>query len=83
MNAAWSDRRNLATLERVFRCIFFRVSDQQTAEDLTSQVFLKAWEKLGQYPIPRQVVTLEDAVVQDGGADKPKFDTAQIAQRLG
>lgn len=38
-----------ASLERLYRYIFFRVSDQQTAEDLTSQVFLKAWEKLAQY----------------------------------
>jgi RNA polymerase sigma-70 factor (ECF subfamily) len=38
-----------ACIERVYRYVFFRVSDQQTAEDLTSQVFLKAWEKLDHY----------------------------------
>lgn len=38
-----------ASLERMYRYIFFRVSVQQTAEDLTSQVFIKAWEKLAQY----------------------------------
>jgi RNA polymerase sigma-70 factor (ECF subfamily) len=29
--------------------VFFRVTDEQTAEDLTAQVFTKAWEKLDHY----------------------------------
>jgi RNA polymerase sigma-70 factor (ECF subfamily) len=33
-------------IERIYRYIFFRVTDEQTAEDLTSQVFFKAWENL-------------------------------------
>lgn len=33
-------------VERIYRYIFFRVTDEQTAEDLTSQVFYKAWENL-------------------------------------
>jgi RNA polymerase sigma-70 factor, ECF subfamily len=38
-----------ACVDRVYRFIFFRVSDVPTAEDLTSQVFLKAWQNLGLY----------------------------------
>lgn len=33
--------------ERIYRYIYFRVTDEQTAEDLTSHVFYKAWENLG------------------------------------
>ncbi len=38
-----------ACVDRVYRFIFFRVSDEPTAEDLTSLVFLKAWQNLGRY----------------------------------
>ncbi len=35
-----------AYLTRIYRYVYFRVTDEQTAEDVTSQVFLKAWESL-------------------------------------
>lgn len=35
--------------ERIYRYVYFRVAEEQTAEDLASQVFLKAWENLGRY----------------------------------
>jgi len=38
-----------ACIDKVYRYVFFRVSDAQTAEDLTSDVFLKAWENLRRY----------------------------------
>lgn len=38
-----------ASVDRVYRFLFFRVNDVETAEDLTSLVFLKAWESLHRY----------------------------------
>lgn len=36
-------------LDAIYRYIFFRTGDQQEAEDLTENVFLKAWEALPGY----------------------------------
>ncbi|MEX1247182.1 MAG: sigma-70 family RNA polymerase sigma factor [Anaerolineales bacterium] len=38
-------------LDSIYRFVYLRVEDQQTAEDITSTVFLRAWEKLGGYQI--------------------------------
>ena len=38
-----------AYVERVYRYILFRVSEDFTTEDLVSQVFLKAWQNLDRY----------------------------------
>jgi len=38
-------------IDDIYRFILHRVGHEQTAEDLTSQVFLKAWDKLGRYEI--------------------------------
>ena len=38
-----------AYVERVYRYIIFRVSEDMTTEDLVSQVFLKAWQNLDRY----------------------------------
>lgn len=38
-----------AYVERIYRYIRFRVADEDLAEDITSHVFLKVWEKLDTY----------------------------------
>jgi RNA polymerase sigma-70 factor, ECF subfamily len=38
-----------AYMERIYRYVYFRVADSELAEDITSQVFLKVWEKLDTY----------------------------------
>ena len=40
-----------AYVERVYRYIYFRTSEDSAAEDLVSQVFLRAWENLGRYKV--------------------------------
>jgi len=42
-----------AYMERIYRFVYFRVEDQQTAEDLTSQVFLRAWNNLDRFRLGR------------------------------
>ena len=42
-----------AYVERVYRYILFRVSENETTEDLVSQVFLKAWQNLDRYKTGR------------------------------
>lgn len=36
-------------VERIYRYVYFRVSDDTATEDLVSQVFLKAWQNLDRY----------------------------------
>ena len=36
-------------IDRVYRHIYYRVGNQADAEDLTQQVFLKAWQAIGRY----------------------------------
>jgi len=36
-------------LDMIYRYVFFRVGDTHEAEDLTEEVFVRAWESLAQY----------------------------------
>lgn len=36
-------------LERVYRYVYYRVASAEEAEDLTEEIFLKAWEAIGRY----------------------------------
>ena len=36
-------------VDRVYRHIYYRVSNNADAEDLTQQVFIKAWQAIGRY----------------------------------
>ena len=36
-------------IDRVYRHIYYRVGNEQDAEDLTQQVFLKAWQAIDRY----------------------------------
>jgi len=38
-------------LERIYRYVYYRVSDHHEAEDLTETVFLKAWEALPRFRV--------------------------------
>ena len=36
-------------LDRIYRYVFYQVSNRATAEDLTEEIFLKAWEGIGKF----------------------------------
>lgn len=38
-------------VDRIYRYVFFRVTDENIADDLTAIVFMKAWENLDRYRI--------------------------------
>lgn len=57
-------------LDRIHRYIYYRVYDQDTAEDITSLVFLKVWEKLdtfqgGQIPFAKWLYRIAHNTVID------------------
>lgn len=73
------------TLDRVYRYIYFRVTDEQTAEDLTSKVFLKAWEglprfKAGSSPFIAWLYTIaHNAVIDHYRVSKPTAEMEEAA----
>ena len=43
-------------VERIYRYVYFRVADRDLAEDITSQIFIKMWEKLPTYRIGQSTI---------------------------
>lgn len=57
-------------MDAIYRYIFFRVSDEQEAEDLTEEVFIRAWEALpnyqhGQFPFTSWLYRIAHNLVID------------------
>ena len=57
-------------VDRVYRHIFYRVGSEADAEDLTQQVFLKAWQGIGRYrrrasPFVAWLLTISHNLVVD------------------
>src|SRR5512140_3063172 len=69
-------------LDRIYRYIYFRVTDEQTAEDLISQVFTKAWENLDRYqPSGRPFIAWLYTIAHNTVIDhyRTRKDTVSIA----
>ncbi|TSC75448.1 MAG: RNA polymerase sigma-70 factor, ECF subfamily [Parcubacteria group bacterium Gr01-1014_30] len=71
-------------IEKIYRFIFLKVSSQEVAQDLTSETFLRTWEKFkegGNNPIenPRAFLyqTARNLVV-DHYRDKAKFQVVSV-----
>ena len=72
-------------VERVYRYILFRVSDDSATEDLVSQVFLKAWQNLDRYkmggtPFIAWIFTIARNLVIDHY--RSKKDTVPLEEAL-
>jgi len=57
-------------VDRVYRHIYYRVANKTDAEDLTQQVFVKAWEAIGRYkktasPFVAWLMTISHNLVVD------------------
>ena len=57
-------------VDRVYRNIYYRVGNEADAEDLTQQVFLKAWQAIGKYkkmasPFVAWLMTISHNLVVD------------------
>jgi RNA polymerase sigma-70 factor (ECF subfamily) len=68
-------------IDRVYRHIYYRVGNEQDAEDLTQQVFLKAWQAIHRYkktasPFIAWLMTISHNLVVD--SYRTKKDTAYL-----
>jgi len=68
-------------VDRVYRHIYYRVGNEQDAEDLTQQVFLKAWQAIPRYkkkasPFVAWLMTISHNLVVD--SYRTRKDTAYL-----
>jgi RNA polymerase sigma-70 factor (ECF subfamily) len=76
------------SFDRLYRYVFFRVGDPQTAEDITSEVFLRAWENLDRYkprgPFVAWLYTIaRNAVIDHYRSQRPGVPLDAIATTIG
>lgn len=77
-------------VDRVYRHVYYRVGNVADAEDLTQQVFLKAWQAIGRYrkaasPFIAWLITISHNLVVDfyrTRKDKVYLDAEVVASDL-
>lgn len=75
-------------LDDIYRYIFYRVDNQERAEDLTEQVFVKAWEALegyeqGEYPFSSWLYRIaHNAVIDHYRTKKDEASLESVSFRL-
>jgi RNA polymerase sigma factor (sigma-70 family) len=72
-------------VDRLYRHIYYRVGNEQDAEDLTQQVFLKAWQAIDRYkrttsPFIAWLMTISHNLVVD--AYRTRKDTAYLEAEI-
>jgi RNA polymerase sigma-70 factor, ECF subfamily len=74
-------------LTPIYRFIFFRVEDEPVAEDLTEEVFIKAWEALprysiGEYPFVTWLYRIARNTIVDYHRKTKHAPLSEVALRL-
>lgn len=88
--AVQRDRAAFATLydnyvDRVYRHVYYRVSNQNDAEDITQEVFIKAWKAINKYkktgaPFVAWILAIAHNLVVDYYRARKKFVSLEEAK---
>ena len=86
--AAKHDRASFTALyeryvERVYRHVYYRVSNHADAEDITQEVFTRAWKAIGKYkrtgaPFAAWLITIAANLVADHYKRRQKMPVADV-----